>query len=78
MRNMRQIETQRLPLQQNYANDELIGKYVKVQSKASHTYRGKFGKIIGFSESKDYVCIYFDETRTTARFSREVLEILNP
>ena len=42
----------RLPLEELYENEELIGKHVRVISNASDEHHRKFGRIVGFAEDK--------------------------
>lgn len=77
---MEAIQTgQRMPLKSQHSNEELIGKYVRVISDASHKHYRMFGRIVGFvgRNCGDYVKVYFGETQSCANFCRSSLELLN-
>jgi len=74
------VQKNRMPLENLYTNDELIGKHVRIISKASYKNYRKFGRIVGFTKKEngmDWVKVYIGETQCCANFSRSSLELLN-
>lgn len=71
------IDQRRIPSEKYYTNEELIGKYVKIVSNASHKHYGKYGKIVGFAKG-DLRCVkvYIIDDKITTKFCRKSLELL--
>ena len=66
----------RLPLTENYTNDELIGKYVRVLSHCTKKY-GEYGKIVKINDTPTFcINVYFDTDQSVVRFSRNSLELI--
>ena len=74
---MQITQTGRLPLEDLYENEELIGKHVRVISDMSDEHHRKFGRIVGFTEDGGQVKVYISETQCNADFPRSSLELLN-
>jgi len=74
---MYKTDSKRIPNSKEYSNKELIGKRVRVTSNASSRHYRKFGRIVGFTKTGDYVKVYFDCSDSVVNFCRGSLELLN-
>lgn len=72
-----QVDKSRIPTTDNYTNKELLGKFVRVVSDASHKHFKDYGRITGFTNHGEMIKVYFDETKTQTKFYRGSLELVN-
>lgn len=71
------VDERRYPSKQYYSDEELIGKYVRVVSKASHKHYGEYGKIVGVNDGTLHcITVYLPDSKVSAKFCRKSLELL--
>ena len=70
-------DERRYPSKKYYTDEELIGKYVKVVSKASHKHYGEFGKITNVNGGTLHcITVYLLDSKVTTKFCRKSLELV--
>ena len=71
------VDERRCPSKKYYDDNELIGKRVRVVSKASHKHYGEYGKITGVNDGTLHcITVYLPDSKVTTKFCRKSLELL--